>query len=31
MQIWGGGVPVVTNEGVNEAGEEMGERYRFLV
>ena len=31
MQIWGGGVSVVTNEGVHEAGEEMGERSRFLV
>ena len=26
-----GGVSVVTNEGVHEAGEEMGERSRFLV
>ena len=31
MQIWGGGVSVVTNEGVNEAGEEMGEKSIFLV
>ena len=27
----GGGVYVVTNEGVHEAGEEMGEISRFLV
>ena len=27
----GGGVYVVTNEDVHEAGEEMGERYIYLV
>ena len=31
VQIWGGGMSVVTNEGVHEAGEEMGERAIFLV
>ena len=30
VQIWGGGVSVVTNEGVHEAGEEMGEISIFL-
>ena len=31
MQRWGSTVSIVTNEGVNETGEEMGEIYRFLV
>ena len=31
MQIFGTGVSIVTNEGVHEAGEDMEERYRFLV
>ena len=31
VQRWLGGVSVVTNEGVRESGEEMGERARFLV
>ena len=31
VQRGGGGVSVVTNEGVHESGEEMGERSRFLV
>ena len=31
LQRWGSGVSVVTNEGVNDAGEDMGERSIFLV
>ena len=31
VQRWGGGVSVVKNEGVNEAGEEVGEISIFLV
>ena len=31
MKRWVDGVSVVTNEGVHEAGEEIGERSRFLV
>ena len=31
MQRWMGGVSVVKNEGVHDAGEEMGEISRFLV
>ena len=31
MQIWGGAASVVTNEGVHESGEEMGEISIFLV
>ena len=31
MQILGSVVYVVTNEGVHEAGEDIGEMYRFLV
>ena len=31
VQIWGSGMSVVTNEGVHEAGEEMGERSGFSV
>ena len=29
VKRWGGGVSVVTNEGVHEAGEEMGERSQY--
>ena len=31
MQRWVVGVSVITNEGVHEAGEDMGEISRFLV
>ena len=31
VQRWGGGVSVVTNEGVHKSGEEMGEISIFLV
>ena len=31
VQMWGGAVYVVTNEGVRESGEEMVERSKFLV
>ena len=31
VQRWGGGVYVVKNEGVHEAGEDVGEIFIFLV